>query len=277
MPILNHADLRADLVRGGLRPGTIVMVHSALSKLGNVEGGPATVIQAIIDAISPDGTLLMPTYNSADLAIRMSQEDNCVDLRTLPSNSGMITEVFRRRADVIRSSHPFSPVCAWGAEAVYMTAGHAEDPRVCHSESPIGRLVKRGGIVLGIGVNLGPGMGVAHCLEDTWDDFPKKVHAPPVRVQYRDASGMLISRMIIRYDPDTLRTRIDQPGGAWICNAMTSHLMRVGILKIFPCGKTAAWIANAAALYQELKRLAARGITIYSTEEQISSAGVDAW
>src|SRR4051794_16906227 len=40
-----------------------VMVHSSLSTLGFVCGGAHTVVQALLDVIGPDGTLMMPTHS----------------------------------------------------------------------------------------------------------------------------------------------------------------------------------------------------------------------
>jgi hypothetical protein len=54
---LTRADLSGDLVRLGIAPGDIVMVHAALSKIGNVLGGPDAVIGALRDAASPEGAV----------------------------------------------------------------------------------------------------------------------------------------------------------------------------------------------------------------------------
>ena len=45
----------------------MLCVHSALSALGHVIGGPRTVVEGLIDAVGADGTLMMPAY-SGDLS-----------------------------------------------------------------------------------------------------------------------------------------------------------------------------------------------------------------
>ena len=48
----------------GVQPGMIVLVHSSLSQIGYVPGGPVSVIQALQEALTPAGTLVMPTHSS---------------------------------------------------------------------------------------------------------------------------------------------------------------------------------------------------------------------
>ncbi len=53
--------LGTDLRQLGLYAEMTVLVHSSLSSLGWVCGGPVTVIQALMDVLTPTGTLVMPT------------------------------------------------------------------------------------------------------------------------------------------------------------------------------------------------------------------------
>ena len=54
-----------DLQKIGLKNGDSVLVHSSLSKIGFVEGGAKTVIDALSEVISETGTLLFPTFPAA--------------------------------------------------------------------------------------------------------------------------------------------------------------------------------------------------------------------
>ena len=58
---------RDALVRGltdlGIRSGGALLVHSSLSSLGHVAGGPETVIRGLLGALGPRGTLLMPALS----------------------------------------------------------------------------------------------------------------------------------------------------------------------------------------------------------------------
>lgn len=58
---------RQGLARGfralGVEPGMTVLAHSSLASLGWVCGGPVAVVQALMDAVSPVGTLVMPAHS----------------------------------------------------------------------------------------------------------------------------------------------------------------------------------------------------------------------
>src|SRR5689334_9879285 len=52
--------LCADFAALGVRPGMVLIVHSSLRSLGWVNGGPAAVILALEQVLTPEGTLVMP-------------------------------------------------------------------------------------------------------------------------------------------------------------------------------------------------------------------------
>ena len=58
---MTKAEIVDGLSKLGVKAGDILMVHSALSSLGWVEGGADTVIDALIEAVGPGGTIAMPT------------------------------------------------------------------------------------------------------------------------------------------------------------------------------------------------------------------------
>ncbi len=157
--------LAADLQALGLEAGMIVLVHSSLSALGWVNGGSVAVIQALQDALSPSGTLVMPAH-SGDLSDPVKWENPPVpeiwwtqvretmpayDPRTTPTRGiGIIPEQFRTWPDVLRSNHPALSFCAWGAQAEHVTRDHALDDSLGEG-SPLARLYDLDGHVLLLG------------------------------------------------------------------------------------------------------------------------------
>ena len=272
---ISEEDLIKDLLSSNLlKPGDIVMVHSSLSSIGNVIGGPEVVCRAFQKVLTETGTLLMPSYHQPEPILKMIKKGVLVDLRTAKSYMGKLTETFRTLPGVERSSHPFSSVCAWGRYAKELTNGHSRSPYICGPGSPFFELVERSGKYMGIGIDIRV-IALYHVLEDNWDGFPIKVHYPePFKVRYIDANGKLIERELVLLDPEVSRTRIDQEvRGAWIRKRLTHYMKSQGILHAFKLGHSTSWIVDAKPFYEQLKFLAQKGITIYTTEKEFEAMG----
>ncbi|KAB2488380.1 aminoglycoside N(3)-acetyltransferase [Priestia endophytica] len=115
----------------GLKPGMKVLVHSSLSSLGWVNGGAVTVIEALMEVITEQGTIVMPSQ-SVDLSNPSKWENPPVPESwwstikdTMPAyhpsytpttGMGKIVEVFRTYPNVIRSNHPSCSFVTWGKD-----------------------------------------------------------------------------------------------------------------------------------------------------------------
>lgn len=136
----------------GIRPGGALLVHSSLSSLGYLPGGPETVIRALLEAIGPAGTLLLPalSYNL------VTPDQPVFDLRNTGTNIGAIPEYFRRREGTLRSIHPTHSVCGLGPQAMAFLADHAHDTTPVGAHSPFRKLRDQQGQILMLGCGLGP-------------------------------------------------------------------------------------------------------------------------
>lgn len=156
----------------GLREGDLVQVHSSLKSFGYVEGGAEAVVDALLDAVGPSGTVMMPTFNHGRAEL--------FDLRETPSYNGLITETLRKRPEAVRGLHPTHAYAAIGPAARELTSGH-QDVSTFSIECPLGRLAQRGGWVLMLGAPLntntiahvGETLAGAHCLG--YRQSPRKV------------------------------------------------------------------------------------------------------
>jgi aminoglycoside 3-N-acetyltransferase len=146
-PTITRTDLVAGLRCLGLAPGDLVQVHASLSAFGHVAGGADAVVDALLEAVGPTGTVMMPTFNhgAADL----------FDLRTTPSINGAVTEALRGRPLAHRSLHPTHSLAAIGPLAELLTRDHLA-AGTFGLTSPLGRLAALGGkiLLLGVGMNV---------------------------------------------------------------------------------------------------------------------------
>ena len=58
-PPITKSRLISDLKKLGVSPGDIIMLHASVKAIGWVVGGPDVVIQALLDVLGEEGTLMM--------------------------------------------------------------------------------------------------------------------------------------------------------------------------------------------------------------------------
>lgn len=164
-PLVTRSSLVKDLRCAGIQSGDILLVHSALSRLGFVVGAARAVIEALLDVVGPDGTIMMPAY-SGELSDPASwqyppvptewidiirKEMPPYDPNLTPTRGmGVIAELFRHYPGARRSAHPQSSFTAIGPAAGRLVDQHPLDFRFGPA-SPLGMLCRLGGKVLMLG------------------------------------------------------------------------------------------------------------------------------
>lgn len=179
-------DILEALAQLGMEAGQTVMVHTSLSALGFVCGGAQVVIEALLETVGEDGTIMMPTQSWKNLdptagvhweepeAWWQTIRDNwpAFDKDITPTNTmGAVAEMFRRWPGTLRSAHPARSVAARGKHARYLTEGH-DLSNIFGEGSPIGKLYELDGWVLLIGV--GYDKNTSLHLADVRAEYPGK-------------------------------------------------------------------------------------------------------
>lgn len=244
MPTENDARIRIhhDLLALGVRPGGVLMVHASLRALGPVEGGAATVLDALLDTVGPDGTLLMPaltyaTVNASSPAFHAADTPACV---------GALAEFFRTRPGTLRSVHPTHSVCAVGPRAEPMLAAHENDATPCGPGSPFRLLADSGGQLLFLGCGTRPNT-MMHAVEE--------LVAPPYLY------GRLVTHPCVRADGSHHLMTVRSHGFAGVAQRYDrlEALLAFPDLRIGPVLQArthlmearAAWTAALAALRED--------------------------
>jgi aminoglycoside 3-N-acetyltransferase len=149
---VSKEDIKAGLRKLGLKKGDSVGVHSSLRSFGHVEGGADAVIDALLETVGKEGTVMMSTHSAnlgkdqrtpKEIAMGVSWLLKILpyDPEKTPVTTGIIPETFRKRKGVIRGSHPSHSVAASGPKAKELSEGWH-------------RLLEMDGYILLIGLDL---------------------------------------------------------------------------------------------------------------------------
>lgn len=156
MPGYSHSQLLRNLQELGVRQGDLLMVHAGIRSVGPIIGGVNVLIQALFEAIGPDGTIA--AY--VDFEPFFEEDDDpasipVFDKRIAPAarDHGVLHETLRNWPGAIRSDHPDAGVVAIGPMADWITADHPF-PYGYGEGSPLEKIVQANGRVLMIGAPL---------------------------------------------------------------------------------------------------------------------------
>ncbi|GIP51252.1 AAC(3) family N-acetyltransferase [Paenibacillus vini] len=160
--------LMKQLEDAGIRRQGTLLMHSSMKKIGEVDGGADTVLDALSEYMK-DGLLVLPTHtwstiNADNPKFYVETSEVCV---------GILPELFRKRPGVIRSLHPTHSVAALGKDAAEFTTGDERWDTPCHRQSAWGRLLDRQATIILVGVDLRRNTFI-HGIEE-WVDIPGRM------------------------------------------------------------------------------------------------------
>jgi aminoglycoside 3-N-acetyltransferase len=180
---IRSSELTAQILELGVIPGAVLLVHTAFSKVGPVEGGPRGLIDALQTVLGPTGTLVMPSMTDDD--------DHPFDAGRTPCLSmGVVADTFWRMPNVLRSDSPHA-FAAIGPAAARIAAGHPlDEPHGLNS--PVGRVYDLDGqiLLLGVGHDANTTIHLGEALAGVRYRLPKSVTimqaGQPARYRYTE-------------------------------------------------------------------------------------------
>lgn len=209
--------LISDLRNLGLAAGDSVIVHSSLSKMGWVVGAAQTVIEALMEVVTEDGTIVMPTHTSAnsdpanwqhppvpqDWWDIIRNETPGFNPNITPTRGmGCIPELFRIYPNVVRSAHPQQSFAAWGKNATVVTENHALTPSF-GEKSPLAKNYHLRGKILLLGVDHGNNTSLHYAeVKAVLPHFPIEHQGASI---LQEGKNHWISFTDLAYDDDDFR------------------------------------------------------------------------
>lgn len=174
----------------------VVLVHSSLRLVGNIEG--KVFLDALIEHCTAAGGLLcIPTHTwgflRREITLDMTASETCL---------GALSNVAAADPRGIRSENPTHSMVVFGDRAraekfveneLFVTSGTS-------SESCYGKIYREGGHILLLGVSHSRNTYL-HCVEEMLD-VPNRLTAEPREVCVRLASGEIVKRKIKTHHTD---------------------------------------------------------------------------
>jgi aminoglycoside 3-N-acetyltransferase len=183
---------RDDLLRYlgeiGVKKGALVMAHTGIGglelidencrDLSNPIAFAETLMEDLLGAVGPDGTLVMPTharYQGIELSDGIgSHQITTYDPRRTPCGVGLVNELFWRRQGVQRSLFPYNMLAACGplAGELFRDNLNERHPSPHGLDSGYYRICRLNGLVVSVGVPLRECITIAHVVEEVRADWP---------------------------------------------------------------------------------------------------------
>ena len=157
--------LKEKWLRSGILPGDTVLIHSNVartvieqSRYLGYRVKPEDVLKSFLDAVGSQGTLILPLFNF-DFT-----KGAPFDIRTTPSQMGILTELARMNPGAVRTGHPIYSFVAIGKNAIFFKS---INNRSAYSEdSPFGLLGKIDGKIAVLDLPDSKSMTFYHHVEE---------------------------------------------------------------------------------------------------------------
>jgi aminoglycoside 3-N-acetyltransferase len=235
---VRREELTQNLTNLGVPKGGLLLVHSSLRSIGYVDGGVQTVVGALLDALGPQGTLMVPTF----IYPILRSPDFVFDPHETPSCMGAISEAARRHPEAHRSIKLDHSYAALGplAETIIDKAHSSWG-----DDSPLVQLIRRGGMVLLLGVPY-TRMTLAHQCEVLLSVPYRKTTTITGRLRRSDGAVVSFSNMVTPPAPG-------HPGSDY--NRLGQRLEDAGKVKTGLVGNAMARLVYARDVFEIAKAL----------------------
>lgn len=234
--MVSYQDLLAGFSQIPLTPSRLIMVHSSYKSLGKVDGGAESVIDALVDWVGPQGTVLFPNFN-----FQSWTENHYFDVFETPSKMGIIGELARLRPGAVRSPHPIYSFAVLGSrkEAFQL----CDDEQAYGPSSAFALFHQLNGMIVSIGLNWNDSFSMIHYIEqNNGCDYRRLKRFSGIYVGYSGVPDLATYSMFVRKDNTVITD---------IVPAM-DELFAAGVIKAIQVGDATVHYATAQDYFDHL-------------------------
>lgn len=191
--------IKEQLVALGAPKDRIVLVHSALRLVGNVEGGGEGLLDALIEYFTEEGGLLcIPTHTWANLG----KDKITLDFTEPETNLGALSVIALKDPRGMRSENPTHSMVVFGdkEKSMHFVRGEIDVSTPTAPESCYGKIYDDGGYILLLGVAQDKNTFLHFVAEKL--SIPNRMSDKPIAVTVRRKNKKIITREICLYKVD---------------------------------------------------------------------------
>ena len=250
------ADLERVLHDLGVAAGDTLLLHSSFDEFAGFTGKPTAALAVLQRLITTDGILMVPTLPFTGTAVGYAQGNPIFDPARTASRMGLLTELFRRMPNVVRSIHPTHAVAAWGQDAAAVVANHHLAGTPCGAGTPYARLLERRGKILLLGVDI-RSVTFYHTIEELLEErFPASPFTKDTyRLKSRTHDGTLIETETRLYEPSVSKRRN--------LLKLLPYLKHRGVWREKHLGRMDVVLLNAQDVLDAVRAMADKGVFCY--------------
>ncbi len=186
---------KQDIIKGlyalGVKKGMRIVVHSSLNAFGRVDGGARTVVEALKEAVTEQGLIMMPAFTYGTEASGALSDKRCFRPDTPVSKDiGRIAEEFRKSGNVHRNFHPQLSFTFWGKDSDALAKRYRMSDSLS-ADGPLAEVLTGNGYILMLGTGLST-VSLLHASEYS-AGVPYAQHTK--EYCYNDGSGPVKARL----------------------------------------------------------------------------------
>ncbi len=184
--IITKGQVIRDLKNLGLKKGDFLLINCSLGEIGWVEGGVEALLDAILESVGPDGSILVYSFTPLyRLPLKQSKKPKMFDPGVSP-RAGKFVDIMMQHPGAIRSTHPSCSYVGIGNGAEKILEHHNPSSFAYQPSHELAKLSNGKQLKIGTLQKL-PGMATIHLSQNLLNFNNRALGRYGVR--YRDENG----------------------------------------------------------------------------------------